>query len=348
MLLVKPRLLPRMDFSAGIAPDCSAMVVVPTSSRASRRRPPDRDPGDPPPLEPRQAPAFRPADGFPRRGVGVDARATARSSRGPGRGSRCSTGNTCPGEDLFYLFHRPRRWNPARACGWGTSASGASSPSSTRSCAGAGEALLRDRGRPGPVFPPSGTSSRSTPTPSFRATRPASSSGTMAHPLNRPVFDAGAGSSSKGYGIMQPRVGVSLPGAGGPGSSGFLPGNAGIDPYTREVSDVYQDVFQEGSFIGKGIYDVDAFSGPWRALPREHHPQPRPAGIVPRPLGPRERRGVLRGVSLPLQCGRGPAPPLDPRRLADRPVASAPGPGPGRRASPTRSRRCPSGRSSTT
>ena len=36
-------------------------------------------------------------------------------------------------------------------------------------------------------------------------------------------------------------------------------GDAGIDPYTREVSDVYQDVFQEGSFIGKGIYDVDAF-----------------------------------------------------------------------------------------
>ncbi len=34
---------------------------------------------------------------------------------------------------------------------------------------------------------------------------------------------------------------------------------SGIDPYTRTVSDVYQDLFQEGSFIGKGIYDVDAF-----------------------------------------------------------------------------------------
>jgi len=36
-------------------------------------------------------------------------------------------------------------------------------------------------------------------------------------------------------------------------------GEPGIDPYTRAVSDVYQDLFGEGSFIGKGIYDVDAF-----------------------------------------------------------------------------------------
>ncbi len=64
---------------------------------------------------------------------------------------------------------------------------------------------------------------------------------------------------TEGYGILQPRVGVSLPSAGRSWFVRLFAGDAGIDPYTRAVSDVYQDVFQEGSFIGKGIYDVDAF-----------------------------------------------------------------------------------------
>ncbi|MDI1250793.1 MAG: glucoamylase family protein, partial [Lacunisphaera sp.] len=83
--------------------------------------------------------------------------------------------------------------------------------------------------------------------------------GTMAHPLNRPVFDAGRGVVVEGYGILQPRVGVSLPGARRSWFVRLFAGDAGIDPYTREVSDMYQDVFREGSFIGKGIYEVDAF-----------------------------------------------------------------------------------------
>ncbi len=62
-----------------------------------------------------------------------------------------------------------------------------------------------------------------------------------------------------GYGILQPRVGVSLPSAGRSWFVRIFTGDTGIDPYTRAVSDVYQDVFGEGSFIGKGIYDVDAF-----------------------------------------------------------------------------------------
>src|ERR1019366_8351335 len=83
--------------------------------------------------------------------------------------------------------------------------------------------------------------------------------GSMAHPLNRPVFDERRGIVAAGYGIMQPRISVSLPGARRSLFVRLFAGSAGIDPYTREVSDVYQDVFQEGSFIGKGIYDVDAF-----------------------------------------------------------------------------------------
>ncbi|MEO8161737.1 MAG: cyclic beta 1-2 glucan synthetase, partial [Arenimonas sp.] len=63
------------------------------------------------------------------------------------------------------------------------------------------------------------------------------------------------------YGILQPRIGISM--ASGPRSTyaRLFGSEAGIDPYTRAVSDVYQDLFDEGSFIGKGIYDVDAFEG---------------------------------------------------------------------------------------
>ena len=80
----------------------------------------------------------------------------------------------------------------------------------------------------------------------------------MAHPLNRPVYDEQS-SALRGYGILQPRVAVSLPGTNHSRYARIWGGEPGIDPYTRAVSDVYQDVFGEGSFIGKGIYDVEVF-----------------------------------------------------------------------------------------
>ncbi len=81
----------------------------------------------------------------------------------------------------------------------------------------------------------------------------------MAHPLNRPVPDADGRRIIHGYTILQPRVGVSLPSAYRSWFVRLLAGDAGVDPYTRVVSDVYQDLFAEGSFIGKGIYDIDMF-----------------------------------------------------------------------------------------
>ena len=82
---------------------------------------------------------------------------------------------------------------------------------------------------------------------------------TMAHPLNQPRFDHKKLRVCDGYGILQPRVVASLPSANASFYERLCGGEAGIDPYTRTISDVYQDLFQEGSFIGKGIYDVDAF-----------------------------------------------------------------------------------------
>ena len=81
----------------------------------------------------------------------------------------------------------------------------------------------------------------------------------MAHPLNRPHFDPALQRITHGYGILQPRVASSLPESDASYYELLCTGEAGIDPYTRAVSDVYQDIFGEGSFVGKGIYDVDAF-----------------------------------------------------------------------------------------
>ncbi|EKN3589175.1 glycosyl transferase, partial [Yersinia enterocolitica] len=84
--------------------------------------------------------------------------------------------------------------------------------------------------------------------------------GKMAHPLNRPRFSVDQQRVVDGYGILQPRVTLALPmGKGGSLYQWAFSGPGGIDPYAAAVSDVYQDMFGEGSYTGKGIYDVDAF-----------------------------------------------------------------------------------------
>lgn len=83
--------------------------------------------------------------------------------------------------------------------------------------------------------------------------------GAMAHPLNQPIYDKVRRRVIAGYGILQPRMAVNLPATARSRYAKLFGGEVGIDPYTRAVSDVYQDAFGEGSFIGKGIYDVDAF-----------------------------------------------------------------------------------------
>lgn len=83
--------------------------------------------------------------------------------------------------------------------------------------------------------------------------------GAMSHPLNKPKFDPIKQRVTEGYTILQPRVAVSLPGTNRSRYAKLFGSDPGIDPYTRAISDVYQDLFAEGSFIGKGIYDVDSF-----------------------------------------------------------------------------------------
>lgn len=83
--------------------------------------------------------------------------------------------------------------------------------------------------------------------------------GHIMHPLNRPFYDPRQERVTRGYGILQPRVSVSLESAARSRFARIFSGNTGIDPYTTAASDVYQDLFGEGSFTGKGLYDVDAF-----------------------------------------------------------------------------------------
>ncbi len=83
--------------------------------------------------------------------------------------------------------------------------------------------------------------------------------GTAIHPLNRPRLDKTINRVTKGYAILQPRVSISLESSARSLFTRIFSGHTGIDPYTTAVSDVYQDLFGEGSYTGKGLYEVDAF-----------------------------------------------------------------------------------------
>ncbi len=81
--------------------------------------------------------------------------------------------------------------------------------------------------------------------------------GAMAHPLNRAIIDPRRRIVREGYGILQPRVGVSVHSAARSRMASIYSGQTGFDIYTRAISDVYQDLYGEGSFTGKGIYEVN-------------------------------------------------------------------------------------------
>jgi cyclic beta-1,2-glucan synthetase len=162
-----------------------------------------------------------------------------------------------PGGDRFLLLHRRRVWNQGegRWIGW------------ERKRGKLSELNRLLRGAQDTTFlePPSApaevrfviTLDADTRLPRETVARLI---GKMAHPLNRPRFDADLGRVIEGYAVLQPRVTPSLP-VGREGSL-FLrvfSRATGIDPYAAAVSDVYQDLFGEGSYTGKGIYDVDAF-----------------------------------------------------------------------------------------
>ncbi len=259
-LLVKPRLLPRLDFSSGIAADCRTMVAVPTM--LTSRQGVDRL------LETLEIHHLANRDAHLHFALLTDFRDApeeimpgdeALRQRAQAGVERLNQKYPAPGQDLFYLFLRPRRWNAGEGLWMGYERKrGKLMEFNARLRGGARDCFSTIVGNPAilPGIKYVITLDTDTQLPREAARRLV---GTLAHPLNRPQFDPVRGVVVEGYSILQPRVGVSLPSARRSWFVRLFAGDAGIDPYTRAVSDVYQDIFQEGSFIGKGIYEVDAF-----------------------------------------------------------------------------------------
>ncbi len=161
----------------------------------------------------------------------------------------------------FFLFHRRRLWNESQGKWIGWERKRGKLHELNRLLRGATDTtFLAVGGRP-PLAPPGVryviTLDTDTRLPIGAAKRLI---GKMAHPLNRPKLDLVSRRVVEGYGVLQPRVTPSLPTARD--SSLYqrvFSSPTGIDPYAAAVSDVYQDLFDEGSYSGKGIYDVDAF-----------------------------------------------------------------------------------------
>jgi cyclic beta-1,2-glucan synthetase len=166
-----------------------------------------------------------------------------------------------PGEnnDTFFLFHRPRKWNPKDRIWMGYERKrGKLSDLNSLLRGGPENKFSLIIGNTDVL-----TRIKYVITLDTDTQLPRDSArqfiGAMSHPLNKPTYDVIKKRVTEGYSILQPRVAVSLPGTNRSRYAKLFGSEPGIDPYTRAISDVYQDMFGEGSFIGKGIYDVDAF-----------------------------------------------------------------------------------------
>ena len=259
-LLVTPHTLPRMDFSEGIPPESRALVVIPTMLTSAQnieelvealevRFLANRDKN----LHFGLLTDFRdaPQETMPEDELLVRLarqRIEELNKKYPGAAG-----------DTFFLFHRPRRWNPREQIWMGYERKrGKLAELNLLLRGGSGDCFSLIVGKTAVLSNVKYVITLDTDTqlPRDSAWQLV---GAAAHPLNRAHYDEDKQRVTEGYGILQPRVAVSLPGMNRSRYARLWGGEPGIDPYTRAVSDVYQDVFAEGSFIGKGIYDVDAF-----------------------------------------------------------------------------------------
>ncbi|MDB5336501.1 MAG: NdvB, partial [Planctomycetaceae bacterium] len=162
-------------------------------------------------------------------------------------------------KDTFFLFHRPRVYNEQEGVWMGRERKrGKLTDFNALLCGGRTDAFSVIVGNILPLSTVRYVITLDTDTQLPRDTAQ-KLIGCMAHPLNRPRFDKEKGCVSHGYAVLQPRVAVTIPEGTRSNYSRMFAGDPGIDPYTNQVSNVYQDVFGEGSFIGKGIYDLRAF-----------------------------------------------------------------------------------------
>ncbi len=161
--------------------------------------------------------------------------------------------------DRFFLFHRARSWNSKEDLFMGWERKRGKIEEFNRLLRGAtGTRYVHVVGDP-TVF--SSVRYVLTLDADTRLPRGAAQTliGILAHPLHKAHIDPKVGRVTEGYGILQPRVSILQSGAADTLFARVYSGHTGVDPYSRAVSDTYQDLFAEGIFTGKGLYDVDAF-----------------------------------------------------------------------------------------
>ena len=260
-LLTRPHPLPRMEFKDGVPDDARALVVVPTLIYSKKnidelceamevRFLANRD----------RNLVFGLLTDFadaPNETMPADAALMQQVQHGVAQLNLKYAGDD--GRGPFLLLHRPRLWNPNEQAWMGQERKRGKLADLNR--------FLRGGARDRFSLVEGATDNLHTLkyviTLDTDTQLPRDSArqfiATMRHPLNQPRIDAARNRVVEGYGILQPRVAVALPSENASHYEKLCGGEPGIDPYTRTVSDVYQDVFYEGSFIGKGIYDIDVF-----------------------------------------------------------------------------------------
>lgn len=259
--VVKPKTLPRMDFRRGIPSGARTMVIVPTllSSKEGARdlvaqlevhALGNRDPHV----------HFALLTDFP------DAdRETLPEEEGllsiAVAGVKALNERYAEGaKDRFYLLHRRRLWNESEGVWMGWERKRGKLEEFNRLLRGASDTSFEVLVGDAEIL----ESVRYCLTLDSDTRLPRDTArkliGIMEHPLNRPRIDPAQQRVVEGYGILQPRVSVTMASAAASLFARTYAGHTGIDPYSTAVSDTYQDLFAEGSFVGKGLYDVDAFS----------------------------------------------------------------------------------------
>ncbi|MBI2203895.1 MAG: glycosyl transferase [Candidatus Rokubacteria bacterium] len=257
--LVPPRALPRLELGDGIPPSLRTLVVVPMllTDRAEVAEQVER-------LEvhylanPDGDVRFAVLSDWtdaPSEAMPGDEAALGAAREGIARLNR-RHGLVPDGGERFLLFHRRRLWNESERVWMGWERKRGKLHELNRLLRGAADTSFVTGSTP-----PAGVRYVVTLDSDTRLPRGAVQRlvGTLAHPLNRPRFEPAGRRVVEGHAVLQPRVTPPLPGLEGSFFQRLSSGPAGIDPYAAAVSDVYQDLWGEGSYTGKGIYDVDAF-----------------------------------------------------------------------------------------
>jgi len=260
MKLVKPLPLPRLDLSGGVPPEGRTMVIIPTLLSNG-----EDVQGLLEHLEVQAIGNMDPHVHFailsdfvdaPSAEMPEDAALLDAARKGiESLNDRLGNGR----RDRFFLFHRARLWNPKENRWMGWERKRGKIEEFNRLLRGAGDTSYSTQVGDVSILPQVRfciTLDRDTRLPRDTARKLI---GIILHPLNRPKFDLAQGRVTEGYGILQPRVSVTFASAAGSLFSRVYAGHTGVDPYTTAVSDTYQDLFGEGSYTGKGLYDVDAF-----------------------------------------------------------------------------------------